>query len=211
MEKLQTRREFLRSTGKVLAGVALVSTVNPVLSAVAGDAAAGAAVHPFPYVKLDPETTQKRGYDSFYSKGGCGVGAADAIIGQLAEVVGYPFNQVPVELYANAAGGYGMGSLCGALGGALGAVALVCAPADAKKISGELLGWYRTNPFPSYQPVLASVTSVADSVNCIDSCGKYMAATGVEMGSDARKARCAGLVADVVKKTVELLNAHFGV
>ena len=211
MEKLQSRREFLKTSGKVLAGVALASSGLPLFNVNAEAAAIESASYPFPYAKIDPQVTMERGYKSYYSLGGCGVGAYDAIVGQLAETVGYPYNQIPIKMLANASTGYGVGSLCGALGGAVAAIGLVCEPADSKKIAGELLGWYREHPFPEYQPEIKNVSSVAGSVNCIDSVGKFMEASGLAMASDERKARCGGVTGEVAAKAVELLNTYFGV
>ena len=52
--------------------------------------------------------------------------------------------------------------------------------------------------------------TVAPSVNCIDSITKFMTAANVERGDIIRKRRCGGLSGDVARRTVELLNAHFG-
>jgi hypothetical protein len=209
MENLQTRREFLKTSGKVLAGVALASSAFPLLNVAAAVAGTGIAPHPFTYVKLDPQATIERGYKSYYSFGGCGMGAFDALAGQLAEAVGYPYTQFPAELLSNASGGYGVGSLCGSLGGAALAIAMACAPADAKKITGELMAWYREHPFPAYQPEFKNPTSVSGPVNCLDSSGKFMEAAGVNMASDERKARCAAVTGEVAGKAAELLNAIY--
>lgn len=210
MDQFTSRREFLKSTGKVVAGVAIATTFSPILDVMA-EGQPEAPQHPFPYAKLDPEAAQKRGYDSFFTKGGCARGSADAIIGQLADDVGYPFNQIPIDMYANGAGGYGAGTLCGSLAGAVNAIGLVCAPEDAKKLTQELFAWYRKAELPMYQPKLESITTVANSVNCEESVVHYMTATGTAMGDDARKERCAGVTGDTARKAVELLNAHFGV
>lgn len=207
MANLQTRREFLKTSGKVLAGVALPSAALPLLHISAEAAPVLQPVsYPFPYVKLDPQTTLERGYKSFYDFGGCGMGAFDAIVGQLADMIGYPHDQMPVQMFANASAGYGVGSLCGSLGGAVAAVALICEPAEAKQVTGELMAWYRKHPFPEYQPEIKNPTSVADSVNCIDSCSKFMEAANVKMGDDARKARCASVTGETAAKAVELIN-----
>lgn len=208
MNKFQTRRDFLKTAGKLAAGAALVATVNPVINTIAEEKPAAPA-HPFPYAKLDPAVAEERAYRGYYDVGGCCRGVADAIIGQLAEVVGYPFNQIPIDMYANGATGYGAGSLCGALGGAVNAIGLVCAPDDAKKLTAELFKWYRDAALPIYQPKMESKTSQAKSVNCVDSLAAYMGLTGVKMGDPARKERCAGVSGDVARKAVELLNAHF--
>ena len=209
MEHLQSRRDFLKTSAKVMAGVALVSAGRPLLSASAEAAAAPA--YPFPYAHIDPDKAAERGYKGYYEKGGCARGVADALIGQLADDVGYPFNQIPIDMFANGATGYGAGSLCGSLAGAVNMIGLVCLPDDAKKITQELFAWYRKAELPIYQPKMKSVTTVANSVNCMESVSHYMEATGAKMGDDSRKERCAGVTGDTAKKTAELLNAHFGV
>lgn len=215
MNTLQTRREFLKTSGKLLAGVALATTLSPVVQAIGEEKKVEAPAHPFPYQKLDPATVEARAYKSFYNKevGGCCYAVVEALVGQLQDQVGYPFNQYPVAAAANGAGGYGAGSLCGSLGGAADVIGLVCAPADAKKITAALFSWYRETPFPIYQPeIKAEKTTVANSVNCLDSVGLFMKENDIaDMKADPRKARCAGVSADVAKKTAELLNAHYGV
>ena len=213
--KLQDRREFLRSAGKVLAGAAALSAVSPLLGAydhAVAEEAVEAPAYPFTYQKLDPDATLERGYQSFYDLGGCAAGAFDAIIGQLAETVGYPFNQFPAKMFCNGAAGYGANSLCGSLGGCCAAIGLFCEATDARAITKELFDWYRGHAFPEYDPDgNAPTTSVAESVNCVDSVGKFMSAGGIaEMSDPVRLARCASVTGESAKKTVELLNAHFG-
>ncbi|WP_246451761.1 C-GCAxxG-C-C family protein [Alkalicella caledoniensis] len=128
----------------------------------------------------------------------------------MAKEVGYPYNQVPIEAFQNAGGGYGQGTLCGALGAAFAFVGAVCDQETAKKIVSELSRWYKVAEFPIYQPGTQNPTTVAESVLCSESVLKFMDVAGVEHGSDERKERCAGLTADVAKKTIELLNAEIG-
>ena len=54
------------------------------------------------------------------------------------------------------------------------------------------------------------MTTVANSVNCVDSVGIYMAATGYKMADPERKARCAAVTAEVAVKTITLLNVLYG-
>ena len=137
----------------------------------------------------------------------------DAIIGQQADVAGAPFDGIPVQMFTNGGAGYGQNSLCGCLGGAAGAIGLVCDKATSSAMLKELCTWYKETNLPMYdrgEKALAQV--VPGSVNCIDSLGKFFAASGVSSMSDpGRIVRCSCLAADVAKKTVELLNAHFGV
>lgn len=210
MSQLQTRREFLKTSGKFFAGVALSSAALPLLNVKATAPACEPAPYPFPYVKLDPQATLERGYKSFYSFGGCGMGAFDAIVGQLADTTGYPYDQLPVQMLASASGGFGAGTLCGSLAGALMAVGLILEPADAKAVTKDLFAWYRKHPFPGYQPELTNPTTVADSIDCLESCSKFMSETGLTMADDGRKARCASVTGETAAKAVELINAIKG-
>ena len=113
-QKLQSRRDFMRTAGKIALGATALGVASPLLSAydsAKAEATIEAPAHPFTYQKLDPTATLERGYKSFFELGGCAAGAFDAIIGQLADLVGYPFNQVPAKMYANGAAGFGIASL----------------------------------------------------------------------------------------------------
>ena len=203
---IQSRREFLKSAGK-LAGAASVATALPM------SAGAEKPAHPFTYVHLDPDATADRAYNAFTKVGGCCASVAEAIIGQLAEVVGAPFDGVPIEMFTNGGAGYGQNSLCGCMGGAAACIGVVCDKATSSAILKELCAWYKENNLPMYdkkEKALAQV--VPGSVNCADSLGKFFQATGIPPLSDpGRIVRCSCLAADVSKKTVELLNAHYGV
>ena len=115
-------------------------------------------------------------------------------------------------MFLNGAAGYGQGTLCGALGGAFAVVGLVCGGADSKAVIKELSSWYSKTSFPLYQPEgEAPAHTVSGSVNCSDSVTKFMAAANIaEMSDPVRITRCKSLSADVARKTVELLNVHFG-
>lgn len=83
-EKSMTRRDFVIGAGKAVAGVAVTGSALTLLSACAPAATAtkaelaytfkepskDAAVHPFPYQKLDPDAVQKRAYEAYKQKGG---------------------------------------------------------------------------------------------------------------------------------------------
>lgn len=209
MAQLQTRREFLKTSGKVLAGVALSSAALPLMK-VNAESTPAAAPHPYPYTKLDPQVVLERGYKSFYKYGGCGMGAFDAIMGQLAEDVGYPFNQVSPLMLSSASAGFFAGTLCGSLAGAVMAIALLCEPADAKAITADLFKWYKEHPFPGYQPEFKNPTTVSGSIDCLDSCGVFMQAAQVKMGDKERIARCASVTAETAAKAIELLNTLKG-
>ncbi len=226
-EKTCSRRELLKTAGKASAGIAVVSLVPSILTACTEKPAdipskevlsyeykelsKDTAAHPYVYQKLDVATTQERAYASYFNKGGCCIAVGDALIGQLADNAGYPFNQVPVETFVNGATGYGIGSLCGSLGSAVFTIGLLCPRDDAKKLTADLFAWYTSANLPIYQPEVKNETTVSGSVNCADSVGNFMSKTGYAMGDPERKARCAGVAADVAGKTVELLNTYFEV
>ena len=213
-EKLQSRRDFMTSAGKIAAGVAAFGVAGSLLTTDHAMAAQEivAPEYPFEYKKLDPEETLTLGYDAFYEYGGCAAGAFQAIMGQLGEKFGYPYNQINARMYANGAAGYGAASLCGSLGGAIGAVGLLCEPADSKAITAELFKWYSGHEFPVYDPSnYETAKTVSNSVNCAESVSKFMQANDItEMGDEKRLARCAAATAETAQKAVELLNAHYG-
>lgn len=233
-EKLYSRKEMLKMTGKSIAGVAMATALPTLLIGCAEDkvnaenkpsvelpskevlsyeykeASKDEAPHPYPYQKLDVATAIERGHAGYYNKGNCCRGAADAIIGELADQTGYPFNQIPIDMFRNGGSGYGVGTLCGALGAAVAAIGLVCEPDDAHEITQELFKWYKDAELPIYQPDIELPKTVAGSVNCADSVGNFIKESEYNMGDPERKERCACLTGDVAGKTVELLNKHFG-
>ena len=205
--KEMNRRDFLRAAGKAALGAVAVGSLP--MAASAGEDKT--PVCPWKYVPLDKDALLERCYQKFYEYGGCGGGCFGGIMDIISEVTGYPYNEIaPGRVCSLMAGGFGTGTLCGSLGGALVFVGLVCQPADASAIRDQLFAWYRDHEFPQYQPEYKSITTVAHSVNCVDSVGTYMAATGYKMADPERKARCAAVTAEVAVKTIELLNVLYG-
>jgi uncharacterized protein with FMN-binding domain len=210
MDMNQSRRDFLRTTGKGLLGVAAVSMLPVGLNSAAAEDIEAPA-WPWKWEKLDPQEVMEAGYKAFYTHGGCCAGAFAAIIETLAAKFGYPYNQLNARMFANGAGGYGQQSLCGSLGGCCAIFGLFCEGSDAGALRNELYAWYKEKPFPEYQPEFkAPTTTVAGSVECRDSVNKYMDATGFTMADDGRKARCAAVTGETAAKAVEILNVHFG-
>ena len=132
-------------------------------------------------------------------------------MGYLAEEVGYPFNQLPMSAYTSFAGGIeGWGSLCGALVAPIQLIGMVAEKEQKSAMINELLNFYRTHPFPEYQTGEFDLPKVAvNSTLCHVSVTKWMKESGMgPRGSAERKARCAGLVADLCKFTADMLNKH---
>ena len=204
----QSRREFLKSVGKVTVAATAAS-----LLPVAVTAEAEAPAYPFAYQRLEPVDAADRTYAAFSQLGGCAASVFDGVVGQLGDLYGAPYNGLPPRMFANGAAGYGAASLCGCLGGAAAVFGLFCEAADARALLAELMTWYRTSEVPMYdrgEPCIAQV--VPGSVLCADSLAKFFEATGItEMSHPDRINRCACLAASTAEKVVEMLNAHFSV
>ncbi|WP_312650949.1 C-GCAxxG-C-C family protein [Proteiniclasticum sp.] len=222
--KVYSRRDMLKTAGKAAVGVAAVAVIpsfltgcdkkvelpsKEVLAYEYMPASTDAPAYPYPYQKLDVATSMERGYAGYYNKGGCCRGVIDAVIGQLGDKAGYPWNQIPVDVFANGATGFGAGSLCGALAGAATCIGFSIPPEDAPKVTAELFKWYTSTELPVYQPDVDNEALVSKSVNCLDSVGQFLEVSGHAMGDPERKARCAGLTADAAGKVVELINAYY--
>lgn len=208
MENNVSRRDFLRKAGKGILGVTVASALP--LSVVHADETPEAPAWPWKWEQLDPQVAMENGYKAFYTHGGCCAGAFSAIVETLASQYGYPYNQFNAKMFADGAGGYGVQSLCGSLGGACAVFGLFLEGAEAGELRNELYAWYKNHAFPQYQPEMESITTVSNSVECRDSVGKYMEATGYTMADAGRKARCAAVTGEVAAKAADLLNIKFG-
>jgi hypothetical protein len=213
-----TRRDFLKNAGTygLATGVGLAGGVG-----LARPAAVSAqeATHPFGYPVggLDVETTRELGYTGFKGMSlddgtrhsGCAFGTFNAIIGQLAEVVGAPYTNIPLQMMDWAgAGAVGFGTLCGTLNGAAAAIGLVCDGRDARAFISDLLIWYSETPLPTnlFAPTGELPQSTAGSNLCHVSLTRWSRSSGFASGSPERAERCSRLAGDVAAKAVEMLN-----
>lgn len=206
------RREFLLSTAKLAAAAAAIGPAVMSIPAIAEGQqdAPKAPAYPFPYAEIDPDVVRQPAYEGYFENGCC-YGVAKALLGELSAKVGFPYTMIPPEMFANGKEGYTCGTLCGALGGAVGVIGLCCEPESSRELVKKLFAWYTSVELPIYQPeVEPPVHTVAPSVNCVDSVTTFMTAAGVERKDPIRKRRCGGVSADVARKTIELLNIHFG-
>lgn len=180
---------------------------------------------PWQYVALDVEMARKYGHQGYY-EGECCYGAFVAIMRQLTDKVGFPYDQFPVDVMRFGAGGVaGWGTICGALLGSSMAISLTVKSEDAKKLISELMGWYSQTPFPSdtsnqyasnkqflvkdYKSDKVLPQSVSNSPLCHVSVSEWCKVSGFASGSKERSERCGRLAGDVAAHTVELLNAYF--
>ena len=205
----QSRRDFLRTAGKGMLGAAALTAVPSVFTPALAEGVEAPA-WPFEWKQIDKQKVLERTYASFYTHGGCCASVVAGVMEELAEQYGYPYNQIPARAFANGGGGYGAQTLCGALGGACAVLGMFCESKDSGALRNEVYAWYKAHEFPQYQPEIKSVYSVSNSIQCSDSVGNWMKASGFEFGSDERKARCAALSAETAVKVVELLNIKYG-
>lgn len=127
----------------------------------------------------------------------------------MAKELGPPYTQIPISMFTGFGGGVGgWGTTCGAL---LPATALIGIVVEDKKLQGaminELMAWYTQSPFPEYQPANLDLPQVkVGSTLCHISVTKWCNTAGCSSDSCNKKERCAGVCADVVSKTVKMLN-----
>ena len=204
-----TRRHLLGALG-LSAGASLLAG-NSQASSLEDDAAG----RNWRYVKLDPAAIADKAYGS-PKELGCMYGVFASICGALADAVGEPFRSFPCQMMGYGHGGAGgHGSLCGALNGAAAMIGLLVQVKDTRdKLITELFAWCEAKSLPMHVPKTPVVDadiaqSVARSVLCHISVGRWMKESGCNIASQERQERCRRLTADVALKTVELLNQHF--
>ena len=215
MKKDLSRRDFLKGSAAGVVGLAsggllgACAAKDPEPTATQGPIEAPA--FPFVWHELDAAAVEDRVYKGFYTLGGCARTVFDGILGTLAEEYGYPYNQIPTQMYHSGHAGYNVGTLCGSMAGAYGIIGLFVPTEDQDAMVKELAAWYSAAAFPFYQPEEKMITTVANSVNCSESVTKWMEAADVaERSHPLRMSRCAGVSADVARKTVEMLNVYYG-
>jgi hypothetical protein len=112
-------------------------------------------------------------------------------------------------------GGVGIwGLLCGTLNGGAAIIGLFERDKQRREnLIAQLFSWYETTELPSYQPKTKQDSmeipkTIANSVLCHASIGKWCLESGNEIGGQEMKEPCRRLTAEVAAKTVELLNAN---
>jgi hypothetical protein len=203
-----TRRQLLGSLG-LTAGASLLTGCEQPLQGMEGSHGPQ-----WRYVRLDPAVVAAEAYRHF-SDGGCMYGLFAGIMAVMADEQGEPYRSFPVQMMKYGEGGVGLwGSLCGTLNG--GAAIIGLFEQDKRRrerLIAALFSWYEASGLPNYLPETAKDSeamsrTVAGSVLCHVSAGKWCNETGNEIGAPEMKERCRRLTADAAAKTVELLNAN---
>ena len=215
-----SRRKILKAGAATMAITGAAGLLNTVPGLLVSDAKADTATHPYGYPAdgLDVEETRLRGYNGYKGvvlsdgkkHGECAFATFYAIVSQLQEKVGAPYDAIPLQLMEWGAGGVvGFASLCGALNGACAAIGLICSPADGKGFISDLLTWYEESPLPT-NIISANGGPLTQSVSrsnlCHTSVTNWCLASEFASGSSQRSERCARLAGDVAAMAVEMLN-----
>lgn len=206
MKKI-SRRNILK-----IGGVATTTYVISVISKIAKAEDAGEK-KPWNYMPLDPQSTAEIAYQSYHGHG-CMYAVAKAIIQQLAEKYGAPYDQFPLEMLNYGHGGAGgFGSLCGSINGGALAIGLFCRERNlSDQMISTLFQWYEKTALPVFVPAETNFNQempqvVTNSVLCHASISNWCMEARVSPKDPFRTERCKRLSADVAAKVVEILNS----
>lgn len=216
-----SRRNFLAGAGAVL-GLAAISAVA--IPSVA-QAAAGHEL-PWAYTTQDAEALGRRAYESYYLFGGC----AEATWWPLVEALAKDATNIdqalwatlPKKMFAFGGGGVnGWGTVCGTLNGSSAIIKMV--GSDGSLIDNNMQ-FYGETPIPSngidvavragWAPLTGVVAPLVNAPSCTPhtqlchaSISQWTTMTGYADGGREQKDRCAKACYDLMKHTVENLNA----
>lgn len=210
---LVTRRQMLATVGAAAGACALSSSKD--IQAKPNTGKDNKPARAWKYSKLRPDYLAQQAYYAT-AKGHCMYGVFAPVMQQLGNKFGEPYRSFPVDMMVYGAGGAGgWGSLCGALNGAAALTGLfVRDETQQKQLISKLFKWYETAKLPTFQPSkpfvkMAMPASISNSILCHMSVTKWCKVSGEKTHTKEQKERCKRLTADVTRKTVELLNAHF--
>jgi len=180
---------------------------------------------PYPAGGLDVDKLRKAAYTNHKTiYPGCGFCTSQTLIQAIGDALTTegatvnPWLQLPSGLYKFANGGVlGWGTICGALNGAIAVMTLL---GKQNAVGEALLDYFSTAQLPTSAlvgwtppiattPLKAIPATVSNSPLCHISASTWAAAAGVAISDPLKAERCVRLVADVVAKTVELLNLSF--
>ena len=173
------------------------------------------------YAPVDPVEAAKLAYD-IYPNGYCMYTTFRAVVESVAiiqkktnptaslKMLDFPFDMMKV----GAAGVAGEGSLCGAVAGSSQAISLFVPDTEVNNaIVHELFQYYETSSLPSYKPAKDDFPNMASvkpgSPLCHFSITAWSKESGEVISSPIRFDRCRRLSADMVIKTITLLNQHY--
>lgn len=219
-----SRRAFLATAGGAAVGLEIARLPGNV-----AQAAEALPPLPWPYPKsgLNVEELRQTAYRNYKTgMSGCAFCTTQTLIKAIGDglakegVAVNPWPLLPSGLYKYANGGVvGWGTICGALNGAIAVMDLLGVHgtlgeplmdyfSTAELPTSMLVGWV-PNVAGLTQPLTAIPATVSNSPLCHVSASEWASVAGVPVSSALKTERCVRLVADIVAKTVDLLNVHF--
>lgn len=209
VEQSISRRSFLTTSGKVLAGAAIASTV---LAGKREQAQAYPIDTGYKYDILDLQKVGQVAYEN-YAKRWCASSVIAGLVAELITKVGGTWKTYPIDAMRWAHGGFaGWGALCGTLTGAGAVIGLVVPDTDiAEAMTNDLAFYYSYTDLPSFTPpknLIADINymTIANTPVCHISVGRWMSQEGVEFLSDERAERCARVAANIAMEAARMLN-----
>lgn len=204
-----SRRSFLAASGKVIAGAAVASSL---LTGQAKEAMAYPYVTDYKYTKLDPQEVGRISYENYFKRW-CASCIIAGFVEPLRKKVGGQWKSYPIDAMRWAHGGLaGWGATCGTLNGAGMIIGLVTKDTDiAESMVNDLAFYYSYTELPSYTPAKIMKAKIhhmtlAGTIICHISIGRWMRAEDVSFFSNARSERCARLAANIAIETTGMLN-----
>lgn len=167
---------------------------------------------PWKYQPLNEQETAQLAYDG-YPGHGCMYAVANALVSQLSQKFGSPYNQFPLNMLNYGHGGVGgFGSLCGALNGGAMLMGLFCH--DRKicdNMISQLYKWYEQEELPQFIPANSGFTAELpriqnQSVICHASVSKWCMKAECSPDDPIRTERCRRMCGDVVIQVIRILN-----
>jgi hypothetical protein len=220
MENKQiSRKDFLTNTSKYAVGAAVGISGLSLLTG--GKTFANQNFSwPYPYQALDPEKARIKTHTLYWNDKDCAAGVFGGIAQCLAEAIGDPWTNFPIEIMLfGRGGGVQWGSICGALNGGAALISLVTEKNPSTNLINELWGWASTTNLPTdaanaanYEVIKYSGAlpqNISGSPLCHASVSQWCMVAKKKVSDIERKERCARLAGDLAAKTVEILNAHF--
>ena len=216
-----SRRKFLAGAAAVIGLAAIPAFAKPAV-------AEAAPTHelPWAYTTQDAEALGRRAYESYYLFGGCAEATWWPIVEALAADTNNPdhllWASLPKKMFAFGGGGVnGWGTVCGTLNGSSAIIKMI--GADGSLIDNNMQ-FYGETPLPTngidkavrggwapvvgvIAPVVNAPTCTAHTQLCHASISQWTTMTGLPDGGRDQKDRCAKACYDMMKHTVENLNA----
>ncbi len=214
MSTMNSRRDFLKKSSLLIGGTAVLGGATLLTGCSSASATSTPnnelVEHPYGYDVIDADLAESVAYEGYF-EAGCCYGVAKAMLEQLQGTIGFPFTAINPAIYKTGKEGYHIGTICGALAGAVNVISMCCDTDSAVEINKQLFTWYTSTELPLYRPEgLSDVQTVSPTINCSDSVSLFKKVANVEQADPIRRERCGAISGDVARKAVQLLNVHFG-